>query len=149
MKNYVDLQWEIHRYRLAKSRLIDGARKEALQAILESILEPDDFEHAIDSSLEAAAKAREWYTDDDVKKELLELMSRYGIDEDMITAEAIALRSRELAQFDIMIASAEKRRNEMLREISLYREVVGPKLGDSMKLLEGKAYGIALAPSNQ
>src|SRR6516225_5983094 len=54
MKNYVDLQWEIHRYRLAKSRLIDGARKEALQAILESILEPDDFEHAIDSSLEAA-----------------------------------------------------------------------------------------------
>lgn len=48
-----------------------------------------------------------------------------------------------------MIASAEKRRNEILREISLYREVLGPKFGDSMKLVEGKAYQIALAPSNQ
>jgi len=75
-------------------------------------------------------------------------MSRYGVDEDMITAEAIALRSRELAQVDLMLASAEKRRNEMLREIGLYRELLSTKLGDSTKVVEGEAYDIALAPSN-
>lgn len=64
MKKYVDLQWEIDRYRLAKSKLIDGARKEALQVVLESVLEPDDCEHAVDLRLEAAAKAHEWYMDD-------------------------------------------------------------------------------------
>src|SRR6266567_1384560 len=90
----------------------------------------------------------EWYTDVAVKEELLELMSRYGVDEDMITAEAIALRSRELAQVDLMLASAEKRRNEMLREIGLYRELLSTKLGDSTKVVEGEAYDIALAPSN-
>ena len=148
VKDYVDLAWEIRRLRCAKPGMIDVARKQALRSILESILEREDFEHAASRTLEAEVKADEWYTDVAVKEELLELMSRYGVDEDMITAEAIALRSRELAQVDLMLASAEKRRNEMLREIGLYRELLSTKLGDSTKVVEGEAYDIALAPSN-
>src|SRR5262249_46054689 len=130
-KDYVDLAWEIRRLRRAKAGIIDIARKEALRSILETILQREDFEHAADRRLEAEAKADEWYSDDIVKQELLELMSRHGIDEDGITAEAIAIRSSELAQLETMLASAEKRRNEMLREISLYRDVLSIKLGDT------------------
>jgi hypothetical protein len=147
-KDYIDLAWEIRRLRVAKAGMIDVARKHALQSILESILERDNFEHAADRTLEAAAKADEWYIDDTVKQELLELMSRYGLDEEMITAQAIALRSRELAQIDLMLASAERRRNEMLREISLYREVLSARLGDSIQVLEGEVCETALVPSN-
>src|SRR5947209_5524860 len=63
-KDYIDLAWEIRRLRLAKAGMIDVARKHALQSILEPILERDNFEHAADRTLEAAAKADEWYTDD-------------------------------------------------------------------------------------
>src|SRR5262249_15700308 len=147
VKDYVDLAWEIRRLRSAKTGIIEVARKDALRSILETIPTPDDFEHAANRRLEAEAKADEWYNDDIVKQELMELMSRHGVDEDVITAEAIAIRSRELAQLDIMLASAEKRRNEMLREIHLYRGVLSIQLGDSTKLIEGKAYDVALAPS--
>jgi hypothetical protein len=148
VKDCVDLAWEARRLRRAKAGIIDIARKDALRSILETILQPEDFEHTADRRLEAEAKADEWYSDDVVKQELLELMLRHGVDEDVITAEAISLRSRELAQLDMMLASAEKRRNEMLREVSLYRDVLSIKLGDSTKLVEGNACHVALGPSH-
>jgi hypothetical protein len=122
VKDCVDLTWEIQRIRRAKAAIIDITRKEALRSILESILEEENLELGEGRIAEADVKADEWYTCPDIKEELTALMARHGLDEQAITAQAFALRSRELEKLEHMLASAELRRSSMFREIATYRE---------------------------
>jgi hypothetical protein len=134
LKDCVDLTWEIQRYRRAKAGIIDVTRKEALQSILESILEQEDVDHG--SFSQASLKAHEWYTSPNMREELTALLARHGLDENAITAQALALRARELAKIEQMLASAEQRRSSMFREIAAYRGLFSCRLRYEIESLD-------------
>ncbi len=143
VKDCVDLTWEIQRIRQAKAGIIDVTRKEALRSILESILEEGDLEHRKGRISEADLKADEWYTCPVVREELTALLARYGLDEKAITAQAFALRLRELATLEHMLASAELRRSSMFREIAAYRGLFSCRLHYEIESLDEE---LSLAP---
>jgi hypothetical protein len=134
---------EIQRIRQAKAGIIDITRKEALRSILESILEEEDLEYSKGRISEADLKADEWYTCPDIREELTALMARYGLDEKAITAQAFALRSRELEKLEHMLASKELRRSAMLREIATYRDLFSCRLSYAIEAVDEK---LSLAP---
>ncbi len=143
VKDCVDLTWEIRRIRQAKAGIIDVTRKEALRSILESILEKGNLELDKGRISEADLKADEWYTCPEVREELIAHMARYGLDEKAITAQALALRSRELAKLEHMLASAELRRSSMFREIAAYRGLFSCRLRYEIESLDEE---VSLAP---
>jgi hypothetical protein len=145
MKDCVDLTWEIRRIRLAKAGIVDVTRKEALKSILESIL--DNYERTgRDRSSEAEIKAYGWYNDPSVRETLLEHLAKHGLDEEAITAQAFALRARELEKLDNMLASAERRRCGMLHEIKLYGELFVMRVRDGISVVDDDLDELSLEP---
>ena len=72
--------------------------------------------------------AAQWFTDAKAKEEIFALLARHDLNAEAIAAQAFMLRCTELEAAERMLASAEKRRNETLREISLRREIVARQL---------------------
>jgi hypothetical protein len=91
----------------------------------------------------ADRNADEWYTCPETKEELIALLARHGLDEKAITAQAIALRSRELAKLEHMLASAELRRSAMFQEIARYRGLFSCRLRYEIERLDEE---VSLAP---
>jgi len=118
IKDYVDLTFEIMRLRRAKVGKIDAARREAVREILKTLDGPrslvDMSSHLVD----------DWYHKPGAKAELIEKLQLFGINEDTITASAIALCCSDVECLDRMLVSAERRRNGALQEIGHYREVL-------------------------
>jgi hypothetical protein len=108
LKDYADLAWEIFRLRRAKAGFVAGMRTEGLCRLLNKL------------GLSGLSPLR-WYSDPNVKAAILEQLSARGLDEDVITAEAVVASADRLAKVETMIASAETRRNAMLREIDYHR----------------------------
>ncbi len=94
-------------------------------------------------NLRGRLKADEWYTCPDIKEGLVALLARYGLDEKAITAQAFALRSRELEKLEHMLASAELRRSSMLREIGSYRDGLSWRLRSGIEIVDEE---FSLAP---
>jgi len=115
------LDLEIQRMRTAKVGIIGVSEKEALRSIFESVFENENLQEK-DRMLEAELKADDWYMKPAARKELVALLSRYRLDHQAITGEAIALRLHEIGQLESLIASAELRRSAMIREIRVYRD---------------------------
>jgi len=134
LKDCVDLTWEIQRYRRAKAGIIDVTRKEALRSILESILDEEDVDQGRFS--QASLKAHAWYMSPSMREELTALLARHGLDENAITSQALALRARELAKIEQMLASAEQRRSSMFREIAAYRGLFSCRLTYEIETLD-------------
>jgi hypothetical protein len=145
MKDCVDLTWEIRRIRLAKAGIVDVTRKEALKSILESILNNDE-QTGRDRMSEADIKADAWYNDPSVREALLAHLAKHDLDEEAITAQAFALRARELEKLDNMLASAERRRYAMLQEIKLYRELFSLRIRDGIFVVDGDLDELSLEP---
>jgi hypothetical protein len=126
VKDIADLTWEILRMRRFKVGIIDVAKKSALEAIMLSLTETGEilsFDLNISKRL-----AAQWFTDAKAKEEIFALLARHDLNAEAIAAQAFMLRCTELEAAERMLASAEKRRNETLREISLRREIVARQL---------------------
>ncbi len=145
MKDCVDLSWEIRRIRLAKAGIVDVTRKEALRSILESILEEDE-RTGRDRIPAADIKADGWYNDPSAREALLAHLAKHGLEEEAITAQAFAIRSRELEKLDNMLASAERRRYAMLQDIGLYRDLFLLRMRDVISVVDGEIDEFSLEP---
>jgi hypothetical protein len=145
MKDCVDLTWEIRRIRLAKAGITDVTRKEALKSILESILNNSDLKGR-DPIAAAQIMADDWYNDPSAKEALLAHLAKHGLDEEAITAQAFALRSRELEKLDHMLASAERRRFAMLQEMGLYRDLFIMRVRDGISIVDEQIDQLTLQP---
>jgi hypothetical protein len=126
VKCIVDNTWEIDRLTRVKAGIIDGATKEALAALLRSILP----EAAIKTSREQDARklADGWFAPPSTEVTIGTLLCEHDLRADHITAEAVRLRSRELEQLERMLALKEARRSNAYRNIEIYRE--GRRLRD-------------------
>ena len=121
-----DIVWEIRRLRQCKVVIINLAFRSALEHLLEQLLEqPDqddnDEEDEVDEVDEAETLARAWFTDQEAKKRVSEILSRFNLDESAIEAEAIRRSSADLELLDRMQSSLESRRDKALDRVAAYR----------------------------
>jgi hypothetical protein len=130
--------WEILRLRRCKAVIINSAFRSALQNLLKQLLrQPGQYEYEVEDEAEALAQA--WFTDQEAKKRVSELLSRVELDESAIEAEAIRRSSSDLELLDRMLTSLESRRNKALGCVAEYRASLGHQLRESAdRIIDGK-----------
>ena len=122
--------WEILRLRRCKVVIINSALRSALQSLLRQLLrQPGQYEYQVEG--EAEALAHSWFTDQEAKKQVSEILSRFDLDESAIEAEAITRSSSDLEVLDRMLTSLESRRNKALGCVAEYRANLAQQLRDS------------------
>lgn len=130
--------WEILRLRRCKVIIINSAFRSALENLLKQLLrQPGQYELHVDG--EAQALAQSWFTDQEAKKQISEILSRFDLDESAIEAEAIRRSSSDLELLDKMLTSLESRRNKALGCVADYRAILGQHLRESAdRIVDGK-----------
>jgi hypothetical protein len=122
--------WEILRLRRCKVVIINAAFRSALQDLLKQVLrQPGQYEHHVED--EAQILAQSWFTDQEAKKQVSEILSGFDLDESAIEAEAIRRSSSDLEVLDRMLTSLESRRNKALGCVAEYRASLAQQLRDS------------------
>ena len=122
--------WEILRLRRCKVVIINSAFRSALQDLLKQVLrQPGQYEHHVEG--EAQILAQSWFTDQEAKKQVSEILSGFDLDESAIEAEAITRSSSDLEVLDRMLTSLESRRNKALGCVAEYRANLAQQLRDS------------------
>jgi hypothetical protein len=130
--------WEILRLRRCKVVIINSALRSALQSLLKQLLrQPGQYEYEVED--EAQTLAQSWFTDQESKKEVSELLSRFELDESAIEAEAIRKSSSELELLERMLTSLESRRDKALGCVAEYRASLAHQLRESAdRIIDGK-----------
>ncbi len=130
--------WEILRLRRCKVVIINSAFRSALQNLLKQLLrQPGQYQYEVEDEAEALAQA--WFTDQEAKKQVSEILSRFDLDESAIEAEAIRRSSSDLELLDRMLTSLESRRNKALGCVAEYRASLAQQLRDSAdRIIDGK-----------
>jgi hypothetical protein len=130
--------WEILRLRRCKVVITNSAFRSALQNLLKQLLrKPSQYEYEVEDEAEALAQA--WFTDQEAKKRVSEILSRFDLDESAIEAEAIRRSSSDLELLDRMLTSLESRRNKALGCVAEYRTSLAQQLRDSAdRIIDGE-----------
>jgi hypothetical protein len=122
--------WEILRLRRCKVVIINSAFRSALQSLLKQVLrQPGQYEYQVEGEAEALAQA--WFTDQEAKKQVSEILAGFDLDESAIEAEAIRRSSSDLELLDRMLTSLESRRNKALGCVAEYRASLAHQLQES------------------
>jgi hypothetical protein len=130
--------WEILRLRRCKVVIINSAFRSALQNLLKQLLRQAG-QHEYEVEDEAQTLAQSWFTDQEAKKQVSEILSRFDLDESAIEAEAIRRSSSDLELLDRMLTSLESRRNKALGCVAEYRASLGQQLRESAdRIIDGK-----------
>jgi hypothetical protein len=132
------LVWEILRLRRCKVVIINSAFRSALEHLLVQLLKgPGQYDYEVEDKAQALAHA--WFTDQEARKQVLEILSRFDLDESAIEAEAIRKSSSELELLDRMLTSLESRRNKALGCVAEYRASLAHQLRESSdRIIDGK-----------
>lgn len=130
--------WEILRLRRCKVVIINSGFRSALEHLLAQLLKgPGQYEYQVED--EAQALAHAWFTDQEAKKQVSEILSRFDLDESAIEAEAIRRSSSDLELLDRMLTSLEGRRNKALGCVAEYRVSLGQQLRERAdRIIDGK-----------
>ena len=136
------LTWEILRFRRCKSGIINLAFRDALKEVLEQVLrQPGHGPYGVKD--EADELARKWFSDQEGRKRVLELLGEFQLDEVAIEANAVRRSAGDLELLDRLLASLESRRNRTLRCIGEYRNALAQQLKEnSKKLLDGEVVAL-------
>ena len=129
LKDYADLAWEIFRLRRAKAGFVQSNRRNAVILIARRL--------GVD-----VLTAVKWFSDPDTKALMVRRFAEHGLDEEIITHEAVVMCSGSLAALDRLIASAEHRRNAMLREIDYHRGGLATRLRDAPDVIDAESEDI-------
>jgi hypothetical protein len=130
--------WEILRLRRCKVVIINSAFRSALQNLLKQLLkQPGQYDYDVEDEAQALAQA--WFTDKEAHKQVLEILSRFKLDETAIEAEAIRKSSADLELLDRMLTSLESRRDKALGCVAEYRASLAHQLRQSAdRIIDGK-----------
>src|SRR5262249_20920336 len=108
--------WEILRLRRCKVVIINSAFRSALEELLQQLLRDPGQSLLYDGKLKEQAQdlAHAWFTGQEAKEQVSEILSRFDLDESAIEAEAIRRSSSDLELLDRMLTSLESRRDKAL-----------------------------------
>jgi hypothetical protein len=143
------LVWEILRLRRSKAAIINLAFRDALTEIVMQLLrKPGEWKHQLKDQSEELA--REWFSDPNVRKQIVELLREFDLDETVLEAEAFRKSADDLEGIDRLMASAEARRDKALVCIAQYRGDFGALLRErSDRLVDGKVLKLEHAGSKE
>jgi hypothetical protein len=106
--------WEILRLRRCKALIINVGFRSALEHVLAQLLrQPSEGAYSVED--EAQALAHAWFTDQEAKKQVSELLSRFNLDESAIEAEAIRKSSSDVELQDADVVGVTPRQGPWLR----------------------------------
>jgi hypothetical protein len=131
----VYLTWEIVRLRRCKASIIINVKfRDALKSVLRRL---SDIGSEISNA--AGDLSYDWFTDQDARKKVWNLLAEFQLDETAVEGEAVRESLADLEQLDRLLASAESRRNRALRCITEYRESFAKRLRESSnRIIDGK-----------
>ena len=147
VKDVADHTWEILRYRRIKAAYVNGQSNARLSGHLPPEARSPHMSWM--SMLEAARKkpvlarakanrvANDYVIDPKTKEEVDATVKAQGLDADTLVAESFVAALGPLEAIERMLASAEHRRNNALREIERRRSALGRALHEaSNKIIE-------------
>jgi len=115
----VHLQWELQRLHECKAQLIRAKMDEGFSELLASICGPVQADMLLRNRRLGL---------DNAEVEIQKMFTARDLSTTSINAQTIALYIDDLERLDRMIASAEARRNNALREVHFHREVLARNL---------------------
>jgi hypothetical protein len=122
-RDVIELTWDILRLRRMKAGLLRAAAGKGVRRVLSTILDVDD---TYDQARKADHFAQEWASGRaGARREFTGMLKKAGLTMDDVMAEAFAKEIDSFERFDRMLASAEARRNNALREIDRHRSALG------------------------
>jgi hypothetical protein len=122
--DFVELSWEILRYRRMKERIIGAYRESAIQSILlrlDGVGLPKEASGEL--QLHVQRTVSEWRDDAAAAVEIETRLLRHNFDAEAINAEVYFQARDTFALFDGLMHSAQTRRMTLLREINYSREL--------------------------
>ena len=127
VRDVTDLLWEALRLRRLKGSLLHAATRQGLSSVLVTLVGP----------LNVEALAESWFSgEQSAKQKVDQLLKEAGLSFDIVLAEGLAAKLDHIERIDRMIASAEARRNAVLREISRHRDAVAARLARASQAIE-------------
>jgi hypothetical protein len=124
--DFVELSWEILRYRRLKQRILELFRESAIASLLPRIDGagmPPELLGVV--RLRSQRDAADWSEDAIAAAEIEARLERNGYNPVAVNAEAHILASKEFGTFDNLMHAAQHRRTiALLREIAIRRELV-------------------------
>jgi hypothetical protein len=127
IRDIVDLVWEAFRLRRHKANLMTAVAHKGLKEILAPLIGWTDARN-----LAEAWAARERSAIKQVDK----LLASAGLTMDAVMAQALSLKLDHIERIDRMIATAEGRRNAILREVDRHRTAWGQNLRQAVQQIE-------------
>ena len=120
-RDVIDLTWEIFRLRRVKAGILKASINMGIERVL------DNLGHGPESSFDYTEKlAEKWAAGDkNARKEVQAALDKAGLTIDEVTAKTVESKLASFERLDRMLASAEARRNNALREIARHREALG------------------------
>ena len=116
VRDIVDLVWEAFRLRRLKANLITAVAHEGVKRILTPLL---GWSRANDLAEAWARRERS------AIKQVDELLASAGLTMDAVMAQTLSFKLDDIDRIDRMIATAEGRRNAILREVDRHRTTWG------------------------
>src|SRR5215470_2591213 len=127
VRDVVDLVWEALRLRRLKANLMTAVAHEGLRTILGPLIGWDDARHL----------AEAWATrEPSAIKQADELLGSAGLTMDAVMAQALSRKLDDIERIDRMIATAEGRRNAILRDGDRHRTTWGQNLRRAAQQIE-------------
>jgi hypothetical protein len=116
-RRYVDLSWEAMRYQRSTATILEITCKAAVAALVSEFAAGGLQGHTPEQLIEG------WFTNLDIRELVLDGLRPYGLDEDSVYAQAMAMRSGELARISEMRTRAEVQAVAHMREIERHRDI--------------------------
>ena len=131
VRNCTDITWEIIRYKTAITRLIEVAAKRAIDSLMEKL------GHSIE---DGGRYSENYFEDEEARQTVLDILEKYGLDEESLTAEAIRLSMDEVQPLNKLVEGLEYRLHTVLREYDRRTHMAILRLAATdTKLIEGVA----------
>ena len=131
VRHTVDLQWDIGRLRRLKAQLLSAAAYEGLRQVLAPFAD-DDY---------AEELSQAWARRDAEKvAEVKEILKSGGLTMDAVMAATLVVKLDQIERIDRLIASAEGRFGNALREIDRRRAALGAAVRATLQDVQDAEY---------
>jgi hypothetical protein len=127
VRDIVDLVWEVFRLRRLKANVITAVAHEGVERILTPLL---GWSSAHDLARAWARRERS------AIKHVDELLASACLTMDAVMAQTLSLKLDDIERIDRMIATAEGRRNAILREVDRHRTTWGQNVRRAVQQIE-------------
>ncbi len=137
LTDFVTRVWEISQFQRCKVAIVKTAFRDALSEIVYRLAGEPEMGTPKREWVDAVTN--DWFSKPEARKEVLQLLGQFHLDEAAIEAEAIRISFSEVEMLDRMITLLESRRNKALRSIAEYSDGFAKSVREaSNRVIEGE-----------